>query len=101
LPQLINIVRGDMACVGPRLELLDLVARYGPRHHLRHLMVPDITGWWQVHGRCARPDGCGVEEDLASKLADDLYYLQHQSLGLDLEILLLTVPVVCRGHGAT
>jgi lipopolysaccharide/colanic/teichoic acid biosynthesis glycosyltransferase len=101
LPQLLNILRGDMSLVGPRPELPELVARYGALHHLRHLGMPGVTGWWQVHGRCTRPDGCGLEEDLAVKLADDMYYLQHRSLRLDLRILFLTIPVIVRGHGAT
>jgi lipopolysaccharide/colanic/teichoic acid biosynthesis glycosyltransferase len=101
LPQLFNILRGEMSFVGPRPELPELVAHYGPLHHLRHMAVPGVTGWWQTHGRCSRPDGCGVNEDLAVKLADDLYYLQHQSVGLDLRILLLTVPVIVRGNGCT
>jgi lipopolysaccharide/colanic/teichoic acid biosynthesis glycosyltransferase len=100
LPQLMNIMHGDMTFVGPRPELPELVARYNPSHHLRHTMLPGITGWWQIHGRCSRPDGCASKEDLALKLADDLYYLEHRSLGLDLKILMLTVPVVFRGRGA-
>lgn len=100
LPQLINILAGEMSFVGPRPELLELVAEYGPDHHLRHQAVPGLTGWWQVHGRCERPDGCTSAEDLAGKLADDVYYLQHQSLWLDLRILALTVPVIIHGRGA-
>jgi lipopolysaccharide/colanic/teichoic acid biosynthesis glycosyltransferase len=99
LPQLINILHGDMTFVGPRPELPELVARYNSSHHLRHLVMPGITGWWQIHGRCSRPDGCPSCEDLAVKLADDLYYLEHRSLVLDLKILMLTVPVVFRGRG--
>jgi lipopolysaccharide/colanic/teichoic acid biosynthesis glycosyltransferase len=101
LPQLVNIVRGEMTFVGPRPELLDLVAHYNPQHFMRHIVTPGVTGWWQVNGRCRRPDGCSPQEDLKAKLADDLYYLEHRSLGLDLKILLLTVPVVLRGRGAT
>lgn len=100
LPQLLNILHGDMSLVGPRPELPELVAQYGPLHHQRHLAPPGLTGWWQVHGRCQRPDGCALEHDLAVKLADDLYYLQHQSLWLDVRILVLTIPVIVRGHGA-
>jgi lipopolysaccharide/colanic/teichoic acid biosynthesis glycosyltransferase len=101
LPQLINILQGQMSFVGPRPELPELVSQYSALHHLRHLVMPGITGWWQVHGRCKRPDGCDVAEDLAVKLADDAYYLRHQSLLLDMRILMLTIPVVVRGHGAT
>ena len=100
VPQLFNILHGDMSFVGPRPELPELVAQYGPLHHLRHTVVPGITGWWQVNGRCSRLDGCAVEDDLAVKLADDAYYLRHQSLRLDMRILLLTIPVIVRGHGS-
>jgi lipopolysaccharide/colanic/teichoic acid biosynthesis glycosyltransferase len=101
LPQLVNIVRGEMTFVGPRPELLELVAHYRAQHYLRHAVTPGLTGWWQIHGRCARHDGSEPQEDLAGKLADDLYYIEHHSLALDLKILLLTVPVVLRGRGAT
>ena len=101
LPQLFNILYGEMSFVGPRPELPELVSHYSPLHHARHLVVPGLTGWWQVHGRCSRPDGCGIAEDLAVKLVDDMYYMRHQSLGLDLQILLLTIPVIVRGHGST
>jgi lipopolysaccharide/colanic/teichoic acid biosynthesis glycosyltransferase len=100
LPQLINILHGEMSFVGPRPELPELVAQYQPLHHLRHAMPPGVTGWWQIHGRCSRPDGCATADDLERKFADDLYYLEHRSLGFDLKILLMTVPVVLRGRGA-
>jgi lipopolysaccharide/colanic/teichoic acid biosynthesis glycosyltransferase len=100
LPQLVNILRGEMSFVGPRPELLELVEHYRVTHYRRHAVTPGLTGWWQVHGRCARRDGCDPQEDLANKLADDQYYIEHRSLRLDLRILLLTVPVVLRGHGA-
>jgi lipopolysaccharide/colanic/teichoic acid biosynthesis glycosyltransferase len=100
LPQLVNILRGDMTFVGPRPELLQLVAHYRGPHYMRHAVTPGLTGWWQIHGRCLRPDGCCPGDDLEVKLADDLYYIEHRSLGFDLKILLLTVPVVLRGRGA-
>jgi lipopolysaccharide/colanic/teichoic acid biosynthesis glycosyltransferase len=101
LPQLLNILRGEMTFVGPRPELLELVAHYRQQHFMRHAVAPGVTGWWQINGRCARSDGCSPQQDLEAKLADDLYYLEHRSLGFDLKILLLTVPVVLRGRGAT
>jgi lipopolysaccharide/colanic/teichoic acid biosynthesis glycosyltransferase len=101
LPQLVNILRGEMSFVGPRPELPELVARYRLPHYNRHTMVPGLTGWWQVHGRCLRSDGCVPADDLDCKLADDLYYLEHRSLGFDTRVLLLTVPVVMSGRGAT
>src|SRR5689334_15712776 len=87
LPQLLNVLRGDMSLVGPRPELPQVVEHYRSVHQLRHLGMPGITGWWQVHGRCLRRDDCGIEEDLAVKLAEDVYYLQHQSFAMDVRIL--------------
>ncbi len=101
LPQLLNILRGEMSFVGPRPEIPELIAYYRAAHYSRHTMVPGLTGWWQVRGRCVRSDGCGPADDLDSKLADDLYYLEHRSLGFDARVLLLTVPVVMLGRGAT
>jgi lipopolysaccharide/colanic/teichoic acid biosynthesis glycosyltransferase len=101
LPQLLNILRGEMSFVGPRPELPELVAHYRVPHYSRHTVVPGLTGWWQVHGRCLRGDGCPPADDLERKLADDLYYLEHRSLGFDARVLLLTVPVVMSGRGAT
>jgi lipopolysaccharide/colanic/teichoic acid biosynthesis glycosyltransferase len=101
LPQLLNILRGEMSFVGPRPELPELVAHYRAQHYSRHTVVPGLTGWWQVHGRCLRGNGCVPAADLDSKLADDLYYLEHRSLGFDARVLLLTVPVVMSGRGDT
>jgi lipopolysaccharide/colanic/teichoic acid biosynthesis glycosyltransferase len=100
LPQLLNILRGEMSFVGPRPELPELVAHYRPPHRLRHTVVPGLTGWWQIHGRCLRGDGCVPADDLDCKLADDLYYLEHRSLGFDTRVLLLTMPVVLSGRGS-
>jgi lipopolysaccharide/colanic/teichoic acid biosynthesis glycosyltransferase len=101
LPQLLNILRGEMSFVGPRPELPELVAHYRMPHFMRHAVVPGLTGWWQVQGRCRRGTGCVPADDLDCKLADDLYYLEHRSLGFDARVLLLTVPVVMSGRGAT
>jgi lipopolysaccharide/colanic/teichoic acid biosynthesis glycosyltransferase len=101
LPQLLNILRGDMSFVGPRPELPELVAHYRLPHYSRHIVVPGLTGWWQVRGRCLRSDGCVPADDLDCKLADDLYYLEHRSLAFDARVLLLTLPVVMSGRGAT
>jgi lipopolysaccharide/colanic/teichoic acid biosynthesis glycosyltransferase len=101
LPQLLNILRGEMSFVGPRPELPELVAQYGGSHYIRHAVVPGLTGWWQIHGRCLRGDGCVPADDLDCKLADDLYYLEHRSLVFDVRVLLLTLPVVLTGRGAT
>lgn len=92
LPQLINILRGDMSLIGPRPELVEIVRNYQPWQHRRHSVRPGLTGWWQVCGRNDRP----MEENTEL----DLYYIDHLSPGLDLKILLRTVKVVLTGRGA-
>lgn len=92
LPQLINILRGDMSLIGPRPELVEIVRTYQPWQHRRHSIRPGLTGWWQVCGRNDRP----MEENTEL----DLYYIDHLSPGLDLKILLRTVKVVLTGRGA-
>ncbi len=92
LPQLINVVRGEMSLVGPRPELPQIVARYEPWQHERHLVRPGMTGWWQVNGRSERPMHENTELDI--------YYVVNQSFRLDLEILLRTIGVVTRMSGA-
>lgn len=92
LPQLFNIVKGDMSVVGPRPELVEIVAMYEPWQHRRHVVRPGLTGWWQVCGRDDKP----MEE--CTEL--DLYYVDHLSPGLDLTILFRTVAVVLTGRGA-
>ena len=92
LPQLWNVLRGDMSLVGPRPELPEIVAEYEPWQHARFLVTPGITGWWQVNR-----DG-RVLMHHATHL--DLYYVEHASLKLDLEILVRTVVIVLRGIGA-
>jgi exopolysaccharide biosynthesis polyprenyl glycosylphosphotransferase len=92
LPQLLNVLRGEMSMVGPRPELPEIVARYEPWQHLRHRVNPGMTGWWQV-----MRDGHRLMHE-STEL--DLYYLTHWSLGLDLLILLRTVRIVLRGVGA-
>ncbi len=92
LPQLWNILKGEMSLVGPRPELPYLVDRYEPWQHKRFAVPPGITGWWQVNGRSDKPMHLHTE--------DDLYYVQHYSILLDLQILLKTVFVVLRGNGA-
>ena len=92
LPQLLNVLRGEMSLVGPRPELPWLVDCYEPWQRHRFAVPPGMTGWWQVHGRSDRPMHQNVE--------DDLYYIRNYSLWLDIEILLRTVPVVITGRGA-
>lgn len=98
LPQLFNVLRGDMSFIGPRAEWTKCVEDYEhviPFYSLRHLVRPGLTGWAQVNF----PYGSSVE-DARVKLEYDLYYLRHQSLFLDAVIILRTVKVVLFGIGA-
>jgi exopolysaccharide biosynthesis polyprenyl glycosylphosphotransferase len=92
LPQIFNILRGEMSLVGPRPELPYLVDLYEPWQRKRFAVPQGITGWWQVNGRSDKPMHLHTE--------DDLYYVQHYSLLLDIQILFKTVLVVLRGKGA-
>ena len=92
LPQLINIIRGDMSLVGPRPELPEMVNLYEPWQRARFAVPQGLTGWWQVSGRSDKPMHLNTEYDL--------YYIQHYSLWFDLQILLRTVIAVIKGQGA-
>jgi exopolysaccharide biosynthesis polyprenyl glycosylphosphotransferase len=92
LPQLINVLRGEMSLVGPRPEIPHVAEEYEPWQWQRFRVPPGMTGWWQVNGRSDRPMHLHTE--------DDLYYIQNYSFWLDLRILLKTVVVVWQGHGA-
>lgn len=92
LPQLFNVLRGDMSLVGPRPELPSLVEKYQPWQRKRFAVPPGITGWWQVNGRSDKPMHLHTE--------DDLYYIQNYSIFLDIQILLRTIWVVFIGKGA-
>ncbi|RTH39189.1 glycosyl transferase [Thermus scotoductus] len=98
LPQLWNVLRGDMSLVGPRPEqkvLVDAYSQEMPLYALRHVVRPGLTGWAQVnHGYAEGKDGAW------EKLSYDLYYLKHFSLWLDLRILVRTIWVVFTGFGA-
>jgi exopolysaccharide biosynthesis polyprenyl glycosylphosphotransferase len=92
LPQLFNVILGDMSLVGPRPELSMLVEKYEPWQHER-LRVPEgMTGWWQVNGRSDKPMHLHTDEDI--------YYVRNYSLVLDLQIIAKTFWVVLRGKGA-
>lgn len=92
LPQLFNVIRGDMSLVGPRPVPPYEVAEYQPHHRARLAALPGITGLWQVTGRCQV-----AFEDMVRL---DLEYVRHKSLFLDLKILLMTVPAVLGARGA-
>ena len=92
LPQLFNVLKGEMSLVGPRPELPYLVERYELWQRQRFAIPQGITGWWQINGRSDRPMHLHTE--------DDLYYVQHYSLLLDIYILLKTAGVVIQGKGA-
>jgi sugar transferase EpsL len=91
LPELINVLRGEMSLVGPRPLLMQYLERYTPEQVRRHEVKPGITGWAQIHGRNA----ISWEE----KFALDVWYVDHQSLALDLKIIVLTVWKVAAGEG--
>ncbi len=92
LPQLWNLVLGDMSLVGPRPEQTELVERYRPEHRFRLSVKPGLTGPMQIHGR--------GELTFAERLAVELDYVENLSLGRDLRILALTPVSVVRGTGA-
>lgn len=83
LPQLFNVLKGDMALIGPRPLLPDYLPYYTEREQLRHTVRPGITGWAQVHGRSTT-----TWDD---KLEYDAFYVEHLSLGMDIKILFMTV----------
>ncbi len=93
LPELFNVLKGDMSLVGPRPLLMRYLERYTPDQMRRHNIRPGITGWTQVNGRNA----LSWEE----KFALDLWYVEHRSLGLDAKILLLTLWKAVKCEGVT
>jgi exopolysaccharide biosynthesis polyprenyl glycosylphosphotransferase len=92
LPQLFNVLKGEMSLVGPRPELPFLVERYELWQRQRFSIPQGMTGWWQVNGRSDKPMHLNTE--------DDLYYIQNYSLLLDIYILIKTIVVVAAGKGA-
>lgn len=92
LPQLLNVLKGDMSLVGPRPEMAFIVEQYKPWERRRLDVKPGVTGLWQVIGRKNLP--------LSLNMQYDLYYIKNQSFLLDIEILLRTIPAVLKGKGA-
>jgi lipopolysaccharide/colanic/teichoic acid biosynthesis glycosyltransferase len=91
LPQLWNVVRGDMSLIGPRPTLPEQVRHYSPRQHGRHAVRPGLTGWAQVNGRNSI--------SWPERIELDVYYIEHRSLGLDLRIVASTLGQLVRPQG--
>jgi lipopolysaccharide/colanic/teichoic acid biosynthesis glycosyltransferase len=97
LPQIFNVIKGEMSLIGPRAEWDRLVAEYEkqiPCYHFRHLVRPGITGWAQVN----YPYGASIDDTLR-KLEYDLFYIRHFSFRLDASIVLKTIHVMLFGKG--
>lgn len=93
LPELWNVIRGDMSLVGPRPLLMAYLDRYSPRQARRHEVRPGITGWAQVNGRNA--------PSWQERLEMNVWYVEHRSFWLDVRILLRTLLAVVRRDGVT
>lgn len=91
LPNLINVLRGDMSLIGPRPTLPAQVAQYTPRQRGRLQVKPGMTGWAQVNGRASLP--------WSERIELDLYYIEHRSLAFDMRILWRTLTMVLGGSG--
>jgi len=91
LPQLLNVLAGEMSLVGPRPEQPFLVVEYPDWKRERLTVLPGMTGWWQVNGR---------KQPMHDHVEEDLYYVRNRSLWLDVRILLMTFRSVFQGDGA-
>jgi lipopolysaccharide/colanic/teichoic acid biosynthesis glycosyltransferase len=91
LPNLVNVLRGDMSLIGPRPTIPVQVAQYSERQRRRLAIRPGITGWAQVHGRASLP--------WSERIELDLHYVEHRSLALDARILWRTLSLVLGGKG--
>jgi len=92
LPQLFNVLKGDMSLIGPRPPLPEEVGQYTPHQMQRLSVLPGITCLWQISGRS--------EVSFYEWIELDIYYIEHRSFLLDLKILIRTIPVVLGGEGA-
>jgi lipopolysaccharide/colanic/teichoic acid biosynthesis glycosyltransferase len=92
LPQLFNVLSGEMSLVGPRMITAPELQKYGEQEHLLRSVKPGLTGYWQVNGR--------QQTSYAERVAMDSYYIENWSLLLDLKILVLTPLKVLKGEGA-
>lgn len=92
LPQLFNVLKGDMSLIGPRPEIVEITSRYDAEQLRRLEVKPGITGWAQVNGRSDINHG--------QKIKYDIYYVDHQSLALDVKILWMTIVQVIGGKGS-
>ncbi len=92
IPQFLNVIKGDMSLIGPRPPSPSEYERYDNLQRRRLEAKPGLTGLWQVSGR--------KDTDFDFMVKKDIEYIEHQSLGLDLRILLKTIPVVFIGRGA-
>ncbi len=102
LPQLINVLKGELSFIGPRPEMPALVAVYEkeiPYYRLRHLIKPGLSGWAQINNFDVPRQGVDVPRTI-DKLSFDLYYLKHRSLLLDIEIALKTINTVLSRTGS-
>ena len=91
LPNLVNVLRGDLAIVGPRPTVQEQVDGYTERQRRRLEVKPGITGWAQINGRTSLP--------WPERIELDVWYVEHRSLRLDLRILARTARMLARGHG--
>ena len=93
LPQLFNVLKGDISLVGPRALLVEYLPRYTKQQRKRHIVKPGITGWAQVNGRNAI--------SWEQKFEYDLWYVEHQSFLLDIKIVFLTILKVFKRSGVS
>jgi sugar transferase EpsL len=93
LPELVNVLRGEMSLVGPRPLRMEYLEHYSPRQARRHEVRPGITGWAQIQGR--------NELSWDEKFEMDVWYVENRSFALDLRILLVTIAAVLRRDGIT